>query len=460
MSLTSQGTEREGGTERRATGSVYRQTLSGSIDHPPNRPEPPFPLLVTGERQAPQQEEESSVSDLTSDFTDDTVATRDLIAAVPRELLSHAMVQAGSVSDRLSSTKRENQNISNPRTPSSYTNRESSHQETMAGRESRETMETPSIAAATGTLSRTRSPGQASVNFSDYLSTVSGNQGTSLRQQQLTKHESNYSSQDTRGRASKETMATRSSLATGTTTLSLSDRIASYSSQHKSAKREGRGIQSQSGVSGDEGSLNRTADQVSISNRLSSYSRQGASRKEGRGTRSQSGVSGNFGENNSGNVGHTSGKASDGVSNYSHQGTSGKECRDSLCEDGIGTNAGSLVERTESPECGCSSMVEGQTGPSSYKTASCGCGSMPEVQAGQSCGFGSMVDGQAGPSCGCRCTSEGQVQSEPSLPEAGSSETGTEAGPGEGMELIAVFNGGPEAEDSILLVDISPRNTW
>eukprot|EP00063_Salmo_salar_P008136 XP_013982971.1 PREDICTED: coiled-coil domain-containing protein 62 isoform X2 [Salmo salar] len=455
----SQGTEREGGTERRATGSVYRQTLSGSIDHPPNRPEPPFPLLVTGERQAPQQEEESSVSDLTSDFTDDTVATRDLIAAVPRELLSHAMVQAGSVSDRLSSTKRENQNISNPRTPSSYTNRESSHQETMAGRESRETMETPSIAAATGTLSRTRSPGQASVNFSDYLSTVSGNQGTSLRQQQLTKHESNYSSQDTRGRASKETMATRSSLATGTTTLSLSDRIASYRSQHKSAKREGRGIQSQSGVSGDEGSLNRTADQVSISNRLSSYSRQGASRKEGRGTRSQSGVSGNFGENNSGNVGHTSGKASDGVSNYSHQGTSGKECRDSLCEDGIGTNAGSLVERTESPECGCSSMVEGQTGPSSYKTASCGCGSMPEVQAGQSCGFGSMVDGQAGPSCGCRCTSEGQVQSEPSLPEAGSSETGTEAGPGEGMELIAVFNGGPEAEDSILLVDISPRNT-
>uniref|UniRef100_A0A4W5K8J4 Coiled-coil domain containing 62 n=1 Tax=Hucho hucho TaxID=62062 RepID=A0A4W5K8J4_9TELE len=461
----SQRTER-GGTERRAAGSVYRQALSRSIDHHPNRPEPPFPLLVTGERQAHQQEEESSVSGLTSDLTDGTVATRDLIAAVPRELLSHAMVQASSVSDRLSSTKIENQNISNPRTPSSYTNRESSHQETLVGRESRETMETPSIAAATRTLSRTRSPGQASVNFSDYLSTVSGNQGTSLRQQEqqqlteLREHESNYSSQDTRGRASKETMATHSSLAAGTTTLSLSDRIASYRSQHESARREGRGIQSQSGVSGNEGSLNRTADQVSISDRVSSYSRQGASGKEGRGTRSQSGVSRNFGENNSGNVGHTSGKARDRVSNYSHQGTSGKECRESLCEDGIGTSAGSLVERTESPECGCSSMVEGQTGSSSYKTVSCGCGSMPEVQAGQSCGFGSMVDRQTGPSCGCRYTSQGQEQSEPSLSEAGSSETGTEAGPGAGMELLAVFNGRPEAEDSsILLVDISPRNT-
>nr|XP_046225657.1 coiled-coil domain-containing protein 62 isoform X1 [Oncorhynchus gorbuscha] len=450
----SQGTERVGGTERRATGSVYRQTLSRSIDHHPNCPEPPFPLLVTGERQAPQQEDESSVSELTSDLTDGAVATRDLIAAVPRELLSHAMVQASSVSDCFSSTKRENQNISNPRTLSSYTNRESSHQETMTGRESRETMETQSIAAATGTLSRTRSPGQASVNFSDYLCTVSGNQGTYLRQQeqqQLTEHESDYSSQETRRRASKETMVTRSSLAPGTTTLSLSDRIASYRSQNKSARREGRGIQSQSGVSGNEGSLNRTVDQVSISDR----------RKEGRGTRSESGVSGNFSENNSGNVGHTSGKASDGVSNYSHQGTSGKECRESLCEDGIGTNAGSLVERTESPECRCSSMVEGQTGPSSYKTASCGCGSLPEVQAGQSYGFGSMVDGQTGPSCGCRCISEGQEQSEPSLSEAASSETGTDAGLGAGMELLAVFNGGPEAEDSsILLVDISRRNTW
>ncbi|XP_041754788.1 coiled-coil domain-containing protein 62 isoform X1 [Coregonus clupeaformis] len=468
VSMTSQGTERGEGTERRAAGSVYRQALSRSIDPHPNQPEPPFPLLVTGERQAPQQEEESSVSGLTSDLTDGTVATRDLTAAVPRELLSHSTVQASSVSDRLSSTERENQNISNPRTHSSYTKRESSHQETMAGRESRETMDTPSIAGATGTLSRTRSPDQASVNFSDYLSTVSGTQSTSLRQQeqqQLTKlseHESNYSSQETLGRASKETMATRSSLAAGTTTLSLSDRIASYRSQQKSAGREGRGIQSQIGVSGNnsgnEGSLNRTPDQVSISDRVSNYSRQGASGKEGRGTRSQSGVSGNFSKNNSGNVGHTSGKVSDGVSNYSHQGTSGKECRESLCEDGIGTNAGSLVERTESPECGCSSMVEGQTGPSSYKTASCG--SMTEVQAGQSCGFGSMVDGQTGPSCRCRYTSEGQEQSEPSPSEAGSSETGTEAGPGAGMELLAVFNGGPETEDSsILLVDISPCNT-
>ncbi|CAB1318026.1 unnamed protein product [Coregonus sp. 'balchen'] len=246
VSMTSQGTERGEGTERRAAGSVYRQALSRSIDRHPNQPEPPFPLLVTGERQAPQQEEESSVSGLTSDLTDGTVATRDLTAAVPRELLSHSTVQASSVSDRLSSTERENQNISNPRTHSSYTKRESSHQETMAGRESRETMDTPSIAGATGTLSRTRSPDQASINFSDYLSTVSGTQSTSLRQQekqQLTKlseHESNYSSQETLGRASKETLATRSSLAAGTTTLSLSDRIASYRSQQKSAGREGR----------------------------------------------------------------------------------------------------------------------------------------------------------------------------------------------------------------------------
>ncbi|CAB1318025.1 unnamed protein product [Coregonus sp. 'balchen'] len=84
---------------------------------------------------------------------------------------------------------------------------------------------------------------------------------------------------------------------------------------------------------------------------------------------------------------------------------------------------------------------------------------MTEVQAGQSCGFGSMVDGQTGPSCRCRYTSEGQEQSEPSPSEAGSSETGTEAGPGAGMELLAVFNGGPETEDSSILLEDQRSST-
>ncbi|CAB1352210.1 unnamed protein product, partial [Coregonus sp. 'balchen'] len=321
------------------------------------------------------------------------MATRDLITTVPRELLSHSTVQASSASNRLSSTMRGTQNVANSSTriSSHYTDRESSysHPETTTGRETRETMVTPNIAVATGSLSRSRSPGQASVTLSDYLSTVSGNQGTPLRQQDQQKltseHESNYSRQETPGRASKETMATRSSLAAGAITLSLSDRIASYRSQQRSAGGEDRGIQSQSGVSGNnignEGLLNRTPNQVTHLVKLALAT----------------------------------------------------EYRTTAIRDRQEKNA-------ESPEYGCISMIEGQTGPGSYKTASCGCGS--------------MTDGQAGQSCRCSCTSEGQEESEPTPSEAGSSQTGT----GAGMELLVVFNGGHEAEDSsILLVDINPR---